>query len=253
MYTETDREELLNQITKYMYSAAECEGLLQIGSGSFGYTDIYSDVDLMAGYVGHVDLPDTEQQLIAFFHDLGAVYIDRRRWSGTAWGLSVYFESGLSADLSYMPTDEICIRSPFFKILFSKTMHFSDMLKNSSDRSVVIDDSIHHRFIYALRRCEIAICRSEFVYADMALSEARQYLLLIEAAREEKKLHQFKSFNSLAPVFLEHLERTYPLQRDAVDLRKAKDKLLSLYLDTVKLCDFLEFDDTQLKLLNRFE
>lgn len=254
MYTEADRHKLLNDIVQMMYSAGEFEGLLQIGSGATGYKDIYSDIDLMAGCGEFVNLEEAEKKLMCFFNGLEPIYIDRRKWAETILGLSVYFENGLSVDLSYMPTDEIRLRSPYWKILFSKTVHFSDVVKNDSHMScVTLDDSVHHKFVYALRRCEIAIYRSEFLYAEIALAEARQILLMVEAAREGKKLHQFKSFDSLGAGFLERLSETYPSLRNFDNLRKAKDALLALYLDVVKHCDFLTFNEDQLKLLNRFE
>ena len=49
MYKATDRERLLNKIIGFMWDSSEFEGLLQIGSGTIGFADIYSDIDLMAG------------------------------------------------------------------------------------------------------------------------------------------------------------------------------------------------------------
>ena len=49
MYKATDRERLLNRIISFMRDSSAFEGLLQIGSGTVGFADIYSDIDLMAG------------------------------------------------------------------------------------------------------------------------------------------------------------------------------------------------------------
>ncbi|MBR4290904.1 MAG: hypothetical protein IKT52_09745 [Oscillospiraceae bacterium] len=254
MYTAMDRNILLESIVQFMRDADEFEGLLHIGSGSVGYTDIYSDIDLMAGCPNATDIPSAHKKLSVFFRTLEPVYVDQRKWSETVLGLSVYFENGLSVDISYMPTNELKIRSPYWKVLFSKNTGFSNMLECCGYANpVTIDDSVHHRFIFALRRCEIALCRSEYVYADMALTEARQILLTVEAAREGKKLHQFKAFNTLDIAFLNRLEQTYPTSRNCAGISNAKKHILELYLDIVAHCDFLTFDGVQLKLLNCFE
>ena len=254
MYTEDDRNNLLEQITEFVKSAPEFEGLLQIGSGAVGYTDIYSDLDFMAGCTDAESVPTANDKLISFFDGMDCVCIDHRRWSSTVYGLSAYFENGLSVDISFMPTNEIKIKSPRWKILLSKSTGFSSSVERQANISFGgIDNSIHHKFVYALRRCEIALCRGEYIYADISLSEARQLLLLVEVACEGKKIHQFKAFNTLAPAVLEQIDKTYPVQRDSNGLKEAKENLLSLYLDVVNRCNSLTFDEIQLKLLNRFE
>ena len=259
MYSEENRKALLDRIVKYMASEPEFEGLLQIGSGATGYTDIYSDIDLMAGCFSEVDVSSANRKLITWFENSGAVYVDKRSWSATVLGLSVYYENGLSVDLSFMPTPELVLRSPAYRILFTKTERFEDkisacdMALSVNAKKRAIDDSIHHRFVYALRRCRIACLRGEYVYADMVLTEARQMLLKLECVRERKKQHQFKAFNTLRTSFLDRLEATYPVSRNRDIILEAQRQLLALYLDTVELCDELTFDAVQLKLLACFD
>lgn len=256
MYTEKDRESLLNQIAERMRGSDEFEGLLLIGSGAEDFLDCYSDIDLMAGCFADAQIGAAKEKLLSFFESLGAVYVDKRRWSDTVLGFSAYFENGLSADVSFMPTAQLRIRSPRWKLVFSKTDGFTDTVQRREtqrkETNRGMDDSVHHQFVYALRRCEIALLRFEFVYADRMLSDARQMLLNVEAMREGKDLHQFKAYNTLDADFLTRLEKTYPSSRTCHSLTEAKQELLALYLDTVKQCDFLVFDARQLKLLDCF-
>ncbi len=251
MYQEQDRMALLKQMEEFVLSNEELEGLLQIGSGAMGFLDIYSDIDLMAGCFCREGVARVCEDLLHFFEELGTVYIDRRRWSEEVLGLSAYFENGLSVDISFMPTELVPIRSNNWRILISKSEYFETHICSAAKRvgDNIVDDSIHHKVIYALRRCKIALLRGEVIYADMALSESRQMLLLVEAAREGKKGHQFKAYNTLNEGFLKELEATYPASRSAGHIRMAMENLLTLYLRTVEQCDFLTFDDVQLKLL----
>lgn len=258
MYTERQREELCGKIAEFMQSEPEFEGLLHIGSGAAGYADIYSDIDLMAGCVDAQAVNAADEKLRIFFEALGAVYIDRRSWSNTVLGLSAYFENGLSVDLSFMPVEELRVRSGNWRYLFYKTQWFIKQIQKGMEnlreepKYMGIDDSVHHKVIYALRRCEIAVLREEYIYADMALCEARQYLLNVEAAREGKNLHQFKRYQSLDGCFLKELEETYPESRNRDCIEQCVEKLIKMYMETVEKCDFLQFDAVQLKLLNCF-
>ena len=253
LYSENEREELFLEIASFLDVCEEFEGLLQIGSGAKGYKDIYSDIDLMAGCFDEGGLLSAKEKLVDFFKKLGAIYIDERAWSKTALGLSVYFENGLSVDISFMPTAELAIRSGKWKTVFAKTEKFIETAEKSAAKlkERKLGDSIHHPFIYALRRCEAAVLRGEFIYAEKALSEGRELLLFAQAAKEGREIHQFKAFNTLDGRFIEKLEDTYPKALAKDELTKAKEALLDLYLETVE--GFLNFDKTQLKLIGCFE
>ncbi len=194
MYRKEERQHLLDGVVRFLFDNQEFEGLLQIGSGANGYLDIYSDIDIMVGCFSPNDIPSASKKLFDFFSNLNACHIQKRNWSSTALGLSVYFENGLSIDLSYMPTKEIPIRSPQYKVLFSKSKEFDNRIDDCRkllDKQFGrygIDNSIHYQFINELRYVEIALRREEFVFADMALSRARQFLLAVETVYEKKKL-----------------------------------------------------------------
>ena len=158
-----------------------------------------------------------------------------------------------------MPTPELPIRSPQHKVVFAKTENFINAVNTGAQRFAErfqrygLDDSVHYRFIHELRYVEIALLREQFIFADMALGNARQLLLSVETVEEGKKLHQFKAYNTLSQTFLERLEETYPKSRNYEDMHNAKENLLALYLEAVKGSEYLTFDDSLLKLLGCFE
>lgn len=258
MYTEKERAELLNKITGVLRDMPEVEGLLLIGSCAQGFQDIYSDIDLMAGCFAPSGVRVVQKKLLRVFRELDAVYVDERAWTSTALGLSVYFVNGLSADISFLPTEELRLRSDRWRIAFSKSEWFRTVVEKEAQSLQThttgqgIDNTIYHRLIYALRRVEIAICRDQYIYADLALTEARQLLLSMEVVREGERLHHFKAYNDLSGEFLTQLTQTYPTGRNKEELCKAKEALLRLYLKTVAGCDLLGFDQRQLCLLGHF-
>ena len=249
MYTKQERQKLLEKIEEFMVEDPGIEGLVRIGSCAQDFKDLYSDIDLMAGCYAGTVLEIVKQRLTGFFTESGAFYIDSREWGSVALGLSAYWENGLSVDLSFMHTEQMVIRSARHKLSFRKTVHFSKVytqkcLDFDSTPSQPVENN-DHAFVYCLRKAEIAICRGEWIYADMMLGEARQLILRIQAAKEGRNIHQFKAWNSLEKVFLERLEDTYPMVRNREELTRAKECILAIYKATVA-----NFDVIQEKLLS---
>lgn len=259
MYNFSDREQFLNSIISFIQSCPFFEGLIQIGSGVIGFSDIYSDIDLMAGCYDFECVKNADNALTDFFKSIGATHIEKRRWTNSAFGISAYFENGLSTDISFMPTEEIPIRSSLYKIIFSKTENFTAVINGRIEKfeqqpkSYGIDDSVHYRFINELRYAEIALFRKNYIFAEIALGNARRFLLSVETAAEGKKPHQFKAYNTLSENFIKKLNETYPKDLSFEEMRFAKDKMLALYLETVKNSDVFNFDDSLLYLINCFE
>ncbi|MBQ6801751.1 MAG: hypothetical protein IJP05_01630 [Oscillospiraceae bacterium] len=259
MYSFKEREQLMNSIIFFLEEKPFFEGLVQIGSGAFGFADIYSDIDFMAGCYDAECVKNADAALTDFFAFLGAKHVEKRRWTNSAFGISVYFENGLSTDISFMPTDEIPIRSSPYKIVLAKTENFSSAVNSAAEKTEKqpknygIDDSIHYRFINELRYAEIALLRKNYTFADISLNNARQLLLAAEAVTEGKKLHQFKAYSTLSEDFTENLKSTYPQNLNYESISSAKENLLSLYIKTIKNSKIFTFDESLLCLINCFE
>lgn len=259
LFSQEYRQKTLDQISSFIYDSTSFEGLLLVGSGAIGFADIRSDIDLIAGCYDADCVKTAAHQLQQFFTELGACHIEKQTWTSSTLGLSVYFKDGLRADISFMPTPELPICFPQYKVVFAKTERFTDTVSagaqwfTESSRRYRLDDSIHYRFINELRYMEIALLRKQFILADIALNNARQLLLAVKTVAEGKELHQFKAYNTLPQAFLHRLEKTYPQGHTYENMYTAKENLLSLYRKTVKGCDFLTFDDNLLKLLGCYE
>lgn len=246
MYTQEARQALLESIVEFVKCQPVFEGLLLIGSGVQGFTDVYSDIDLMAACT----LPkEAEILLCRFFEEKGAFYIDHRQWSDSVLGLSAYFEQGLSVDLSFMPGEQIPLRTRQWSCLVSKSKDFDALMeaksRNISERKEAFSQ---HRFFYALRCMEIALRRGDLIYAEKMLSDARNQLLLFEVQKEGKKTHQFKAYHQLETSFLEKAAGTYPIGLGGAELKKAQKNLLALMEEIVG-----EIDEIQRKIWSCFE
>jgi len=257
MYSNVERNHLLGQISTFTKNSPEFSCLLQIGSGAEGFTDIYSDIDLMAGCVDDHAVEQAEIKLKQFFLKHRAIYLDHRKWAAEILGISAYFENGLSVDISFMPTPQIPLATKHWRLLWASCPEIESILaeKNAHipEKQSFVDKKFHHAFFYSLRKAEIAILRNNYIYAEISISEARQKLLLAEAMLEGKKLHQFKAFHTLDILFLEKLLQTYPKLINAAELTRAKENLLELYIQTISTSSFCEIDPTQFQIIHCFE
>lgn len=227
MYTAEDRANLLAGITAYLENEPEFEGLLLMGSGAEGFTDLYSDIDMMAGCFSADDLSLAAQKLQNYFQREGQCLIHHRAWTDTVLGMSVYYQNGLSVDISFMPTAELPIHSKAIRILFSKTALFESSAAAPATMPTAVIDS--YSFFLELRYTAIALRRRDLIFADLALNRARKIVLDQQATQESKKRHQFKAYHTLSRSFLDSLEETYPKERTISAYQSAAKKLLTLY------------------------
>jgi len=259
MYTIEERELFCNQTIDFFRSSELFEGVVQLGSGTIGYKDEYSDIDLMAAIYNRDDLEFSKAVLIKFFQDLGAGYINEIVWTETVLGVSVYFTNGLGMDVSFGPTNNLVVQSPQWKIALDKTGKLTDFIEEENRKFVKyysnygIDDSINYRFINALRRYVIAIKRCNYIYASNMLNEARQCVLDIQALKEGKKVHQFKAYNDLNKDFLSKIANTFPLEISESSLNDARNHIYKLFFEVVGNSNTIKFDNSVLTLLTGLE
>lgn len=83
---------------------------MQIGSGVNGYTDDFSDIDMMVA----VNQPVTEnkEKIKELLLDLGAIYVHEGMFREDIYLLIPFFENGLEMDISIMPTELLSVQSP---------------------------------------------------------------------------------------------------------------------------------------------
>lgn len=255
MYNETDRENLYNDIINKINNCDLLEGAYKIGSVSNGYRDIYSDIDLMIAYKENEDVLFVQNSIIKFFDNYEIGYINKRQWTDTIWGISVYLKNGLSLDISFGPLKELKISSNQIDIAidkYGKVKEEFDKKMNEfklNPNKYKIDNQINVMFMYLLRMFLIAIKRKNYFYAYIMLNDARKIIMDIQALNEDKKLHQFKAYNELNKEFLNELKNTIPKDISEEELVKKYELILNLYMKTIKECKNLQFDEKLMCLL----
>ncbi|WP_274309998.1 hypothetical protein [Solibacillus daqui] len=73
MYSENERESYFQEFLVKIRALSGVEGIIQIGSGTVGYTDQYSDIDLMIATNEHVS--DVKSLISNELAKMGAYFI----------------------------------------------------------------------------------------------------------------------------------------------------------------------------------
>ncbi|WP_155982722.1 aminoglycoside 6-adenylyltransferase [Paucisalibacillus sp. EB02] len=139
-----------------------------------------------------------------------------------------------------LPKELLFVRSPLWKVLVGKTGSVLEKMnheneefnKQSAKYDVAIDKPFE--FVYCAVSLDKAMKRNNLSYAVKMLETMRTYTLIVQALNEDKKIHQFKAYDTLDPSFVEAFLSTYPKQVTSEDLVVSARKLYKVFSETIK-------------------
>ncbi|THE13055.1 hypothetical protein E1I69_09300 [Bacillus timonensis] len=79
----------------------------------------------------------------------------------------------------------------------------------------------------------------------------RTYTLLVQAMNEDKKLHQFKAYDSLDPSFITSYLSTYPEKVDPITIETSAEKVIGLFENVLEQNSHFSMDHDLQQLLNK--
>ena len=111
---------------------------------------------------------------------------------------------------------------------FSRGRFISKPVKYNVNSDVVFE------FVYSALAVEKELKRNNLIYALKMLENMRDYTLIVQALNEDKKLHQFKAYETLNPTFINAYLSTYPENISEENLKVSAEKLKELFVDTLQ-------------------
>lgn len=238
MYSSEDRDTYFTSTIEKLQSASLIEGIIQLGSGVNGYKDVYSDIDLMVCTARVEDVEETKNQVYETFIDFNP-YIKEKLLRENVLLLIVIMENSLEFNVSIVPTELLSVKSPLWKVVFDKTGLVTEKMKLENERfnlksvKYAVQDDIVFEFFYCAMKLEKELQRNNLIYALKVLETMRDYTLQIQALNENKKLHQFKAYETLQPLFIQKYLSTFPEQITVESVAVSAKKLKDLFTDTV--------------------
>jgi len=237
MYTEDERTMYFQEITTQLKAISDVVGIVQIGSGTIGYTDEYSDIDLMVAT--NENILEVKNVIISILNKIGALFIKEGKFSDKIFLLIPFFKNGLEMNISILPLELLNVKSPLWKIIFDQKGNVTKKMTEENDKFVAQQQpymqsyAIDFEFAYHLRKLNIELIRGNYIYAMKMLDILRDATLNLQILNENKKLHQFKAYHTLQKEFINELEKSYPKNTDKTEILRAAGAITKLFKEVI--------------------
>jgi predicted nucleotidyltransferase len=255
MYTQEERESAFSSTIEKLKSSDLIEGIVQLGSGVTGYKDEFSDIDLMLSTPIVDDINEAREFIRQCFSSLKSIYIKEIQLRENIYLFIAFIENGLEFNVSILPTEQLNVRSPLWKVVVDKSGKVSEKMEVENERFTTnlttgyVGYDIPFEFVYSMRKFHTELKRNNVIYALKMLEAMRDETLYVQAMNENKKLHQFKAYETLSPEFIRKFLETYPSQITNVAISMASDRLKELFIETIKQNSVISFDEELLQIL----
>ncbi|MBN3555561.1 aminoglycoside 6-adenylyltransferase [Fictibacillus nanhaiensis] len=255
MYTPKERDSYFQSMIDMLNILPVVEGVVQLGSGVTGYKDEFSDIDLMVATSTEDDVIGAKDYIKQYYKEWNPVIIKEKQFSKNIYLLIVILENSLEFNISIHSMSSLNVRSPLWKVVLDKTGFVSEKMKeenlsfsNKPIKYATFEDPVFE-FVYGYVRFDKELKRNNLVYALKMLELMRDYTLIVQALNEDKKLHQFKAYDTLNSNFLEQYLSTYPQELSVNHLVESASLLKKLFIHTVMQSSTYTLDDSLGELL----
>jgi predicted nucleotidyltransferase len=235
-----ERDSYFARIIEALEASDLIEGIIQLGSGVEGYRDDYSDIDLMVATAGTESLEEAKAFVHRTINELGTLYIKEKPFSENIYLIIAFLENRLEFNVSIVPRELLTVRSPLWKVVADRTGRVTEKMNTEDEKfrartmKYGTGADLPFEFVYASLSFEKELKRNNLIYALRMLEEMRECTLIIQALNENKKLHQFKAFDTLDAAFIDRYLSTYPKGITLVELDGAAAELRKLFNETLE-------------------
>ena len=257
MYSFEERNTYFLNTIKGLESSNLVEGIIQLGSGVIGYKDEHSDIDLMVATSRIEDAELTKNLVHRTLSDFNPIYIKEKQFSENIFLVIAIMENKLEFNISIAPRNLLSVKSPLWKVIVDKTGLVTEKMNTENQHFIKkpvkynVNIDVVFEFVYCAMTLEKELKRNNFIYALKMLENMRDYTLIVQALNEEKKLHQFKAYETLNPSFITTYLSTYSEEVTVENLIISAEKLIELFADTLKHSSNFSMDNGLEQLLNK--
>lgn len=252
MYTKNEREVYFQNVVTRVQGIQDVEGIIRLGSGTIGYSDQYSDIDLMIATTEQVEV--AKDSIKANLQSVGAFYIKEEKFSDRIFLLIPFFKNGLEMNISVLSITDLNVKSPLWKLIFDRNGDVHTKMHEENEKFIQQEQpylkkfDITFEFAYHLRKLHIEVQRENVIFAMKMLDVLRDFTLTIQILNEQKKLHQFKAYHTLEKDFINQLMGSYPTIIDPPGIMQASRLITELFINTVKYNAQFDYDEQLFKI-----
>jgi predicted nucleotidyltransferase len=240
MYSSEERNAYFVNAIKELESSNLVEGIIQLGSGVTGYKDEYSDIDLMVATSRVEDGEITKNLVHQTLSNFNPAYIKEKQFTNDIFLVIAIMQNKLEYNVSIVPRELLSVKSPLWKVIVDKTGLVTEKMNTENEYFINqpvkynVNSDVVFEFVYSALVLEKELKRNNLIYALKMLEDMRNYTLVVQALNEDKKLHQFKAYETLTPIFINAYLSTYPEKISVENIKISAGKLKELFVETLQ-------------------
>ena len=159
--------------------------------------------------------------------------------------------------MSIVPREFLSVKSPLWKVVVDKTGLVTEKMNREHEKfenkpeKYEVGFDVPFEFVYCAIGLDKALRRNNLIYALSMLETMRTYTLYLQAMNENKKLHQFKAYDTLEPNFIKEYLTTYPEKISVRNLKDSSEKLKELFANVLNRSSIFTMDNALQHLLKK--
>lgn len=235
MYSYGERNECFEYVVRALQEYEFVEGIVQLGSGVVGYKDAFSDIDLMVvAEMGNET--SVKDSIIYVLKNYGNCYVKEKILRNDVFLLIGIIYNGLELNISVVNESLLSVKSPLWKVIVDKTGTVTDKMTVEHVKFLGKEDKygvgydIPFEYVYGVMVLEKELTRGNMIYAMKMLDHLREMVLSVQSLNEDKKLHQFKEYDTLDDAFIDAYLSTFPVSVTTEHVKESIEKVNKLFV-----------------------
>lgn len=240
MYTEIDRQEILEKIVSILSSTCGIEGALLVGSGANGFSDRWSDIDLsIVVYPGDNTRMIWDKLNERILKEFDVLKVSLNEYGANNYISVILLTNFLELDMGVISLSNLTAKRDQWKILFDKSGKVSEKMEETWAKrrvpvlSTVVEQSLDSIW-YHIKNAAFAVKRNKPYRAVKELEEFRNEIVELKALHENKIAKHFRDVDEMDGLFTERLGQTFFKELTIDSLAKVLIIMYELYFDVVK-------------------
>lgn len=257
MYKHNERLEVMSKVENFTKSLGGVQALLLVGSGSTGFRDKYSDLDLLVVVKNSEDVATINKQLREYLQACFSILKEKTYYHEEDIIVSCYFFNNyLELDLGVWSFNKIRATKPNWKVIFDREKTISDKLAASLNQFPQIDinerinDSLS--FIWQFfRSAAVALKRGDFIKAVKDIDFIRNQIIEIICLRDNIQYDFDKYIDQVDNSYSEKLRKTYEVNMNFESLQKALYEVMNIYFEVIDIKENVVIEENR-KIIHGF-
>lgn len=241
MYQHEDRIKVMSEIENFTRSINGIQGLLLVGSGSTGFRDQYSDLDLLVVVENPENVVDINEQIRGFLQSRFCVLKEKvYQHEKDIFVTCFFFENYLELDLGVWSFNKLRATKPDWIVVFDREGTLSDKLNDSLNKLIhrdvdeAINDSLS--FIWQFfRSAVVALKRGHFIKALKDIDFIRNQIIELICLRNNINYDFDKSIDQIDSYHVSNLKNTYKVKMDYTSIKKVLFDVMNIYFDVMDI------------------